>query len=134
MALCGFVAAHAASALRRAGGGRLAAMLLWEYLAVPGGLARSLRLDGHPGLDACDPGDARDMQLTGRAERALALPSLWAYLVADAAAALDADGARCYARAAIDQLTYDEITDPDGALYRSDRFSNVLRSALERCR
>ena len=54
---------------------------------------RSIEVDGHPGLEACDPGEDVDLELTGRSETSLYLPNLWGYLVADARV-----GARCRRR------------------------------------
>lgn len=109
-----------------------AALDAWAA-AVPGGQAESIEIDGHPGLEACDPGEDVDMELTGRAEDALFLPSLWGFLVADAATILDADGARCYAQAVIDSLTYEEITDPDAAAFADDDFQQTLAQAFDTC-
>ena len=101
--------------------------------AVPGGRAESIAIDGHPGLEACDPGEEVDMKLTGHAEDALFLPSLWGFLVADATTILDADGARCYAQAVVDSLTYEQITDPDAAAFASDEFQQTLSQAYDAC-
>jgi hypothetical protein len=101
--------------------------------ALPGGRAEVLDIDGRPGFVACDPGEDVDMELTGRAESALFLPSLWGYLVADAAQQLDAGGARCYAGSVLDRLTYDEVTDPEGAALQGDGFQQVLLAAFQTC-
>ena len=101
--------------------------------AMPGGRAKAIDVDGHPGLEACDPGTAADMRLSGRAEEALNVPSLWGYLVADAATALDADGARCYAHDVLDTLTYEQITDPEGAVFEGDAFQQTLTESFEHC-
>lgn len=101
--------------------------------ALPGGQAEVVELDGRPGFVACDPGEDVDMELTGRAESALFLPSLWGYLVADAAQQLDAEGARCYARRVLDQLTYDEVADPEGTALQGDAFQRVLLDAFQAC-
>ena len=52
------------------------------------GRPRSIEVDGHPVLEACDPGEDLDLELTGRSETSLFLPNLWGYLVADAASAV----------------------------------------------
>jgi hypothetical protein len=101
--------------------------------AMPGGQATTLEIDDHPGLDACDSGVDVDMALTGRAERALFLPSLWGYLVADASSQLDPGGARCYARRVLDEVTYDEITDPEGTAFQGDAFQKILLRAFHTC-
>lgn len=102
--------------------------------AMPGGRAKAIDVEGHPGLEACDPGASADMHLTGRSEAALNVPSLWGYLIADAATALDAAGARCYARDVLDTLTYEQITDPAGAVFETDDFQQSLTDAFQRCR
>ena len=82
----------------------------------------------------CDPGEDLDLELTGRSESSLFLPNLWGYLVADASSVLDPDEARCYARTVVDELTYEEITDPDGAAFADDAFQDLLTEAFEACR
>ena len=84
--------------------------------AMVGGEAEVTDVDGHPGIKACDPGESADLELTGRSATSLFLPNLWGYLVADAAAVLDAEQSRCYARTVIDELTYEQITDPEGGV------------------
>lgn len=101
--------------------------------ALPGGKAKVMDIDGHPGLEACDPGPGVDMALTGRDESALFLPSLWGYLVADAVRALEPTGARCYAHAVIDDLTYEQITDPKGAAFQGEGFQGVVNAAFKTC-
>ncbi|MSO86860.1 MAG: hypothetical protein EXQ71_05000 [Acidimicrobiia bacterium] len=101
--------------------------------AMPGGEARRRNIDGHPGIEACDPGEDLDMALTGRSETSITLPSLWGFLVADVAAALGADGTRCYAREVVDHLTYEQITDPEGDTMNGDAFQDVLRDAFTTC-
>jgi hypothetical protein len=109
-----------------------AALATWAQ-AMPGGQATALEIDHHPGLEACDAGTEVDMALTGRAERALFLPSLWGYLVADAATQLEADGARCYAGRVLDGLTYEQITDPEGTAFQGDDFQKSLLLAFDTC-
>jgi len=101
--------------------------------AMPGDGAELDEVDGHPVLETCDPGEDLDLELTGRSETALHLPSLWGYLVADAASALGPDDARCYAQTVIDGLSYEEIIDPEGAAFQGDTFQQVLTDALESC-
>jgi hypothetical protein len=100
---------------------------------MPGGLAEVVEVDGHPGFESCDPGEDVDMELSGRSEDALFLPSLWGYLIADAATELEADAARCYAHAVVDGLTYEQITDPDGAAFQEDGFQDLLGAAFRSC-
>ena len=69
----------------------------------------ALTVDGHPVLEACDPGAELDLELTGRSESSLYLPNLWGYLVADASSAVGPEEARCYAQTVIERLgRYDE--------------------------
>ena len=108
---------------------------LADWLDVmPGEGAELDEVDGHPVLESCDPGEDVDLELTGRSESALYLPSLWGYLVADAASVLEVHEARCYARTVLDGLTYDEITDPDGATLADDAFQQRLTDAFDACR
>jgi hypothetical protein len=53
--------------------------------------------------------------------------------VADAATALDAEHSRCYAHTVLDQLTYEQITDPEGAAFEGDAFQRRLSDAFETC-
>ena len=108
------------------------ALDLW-VAAMPGGGAQVIDVDGHPGLDACDPGEDVDLALTDRDEHALFLPSLWGYLVADAAQQVDATAARCYAARVLDGLTYEEITDPKGKALQGDAFQQTLVQAFASC-
>lgn len=102
--------------------------------AMPAGSARFLQLDGQPALESCDPGEAvEDPNLSGRSEDALRVPSLWGYLVADAASGLDADEARCYASEVIGTLTYEEITDPEGSAFAEEGFQESMRDAFSTC-
>jgi len=101
--------------------------------SMPGSRAKVIDVDGHPGLESCDPGEDEDMELTGRSETSLYLPSLWGYLVADAASALGPDDSRCYAQTVIDGLSYEEIIDPEGAAFAGDTFQQILTDAIESC-
>ena len=109
-----------------------AALDAWRD-AMPGDRAELVRVGGHPGIDTCDPGEDVDLELTGRSETSLYLPNLWGHLVADASTALDADGCRCYARTVIDELTYEQITDPEGEVYASRPFQQLLDGARGKC-
>jgi hypothetical protein len=111
----------------------MAAALDQWVAAMPGGATEVREIDGHPGLQSCDPGEEVDMELTGRSDASLNLPSLWGFLIADAASQLDADGTRCYARAVLDDLTYEEITDPEGAVFQEEAFQETLLAAFEDC-
>ena len=102
--------------------------------AMPGGVAEVDEVDGHPVLDACDPGEDLDLELTGRSETSLFLPNLWGYLVADAASAVGPDEARCYAQTVVDELAYDDITDPEGEAFDEEGFQAILTEAYEACR
>jgi hypothetical protein len=101
--------------------------------AMPGEDAEVLEVDGHPVLEACDPGEELDLELTGRSETSLFLPNLWGYLVADAASLLDADKSRCYAQTVVDGLEYDDIVDPDGTAFSDEGFQDSLTAAYEAC-
>jgi hypothetical protein len=109
-----------------------AALDAWAA-GVPGGLASSTDIGGHPGFVACDPGADVDLELTGRSERSLFLPSLWGYLVADAATVLDADGARCYARRVVDAVAYEDVNDLEGTAFAGDDFQRALVAAYDAC-
>lgn len=102
--------------------------------AMPGDQARLLEVDGHPVIEACDPGEELDLELTGRSENALYLPNLWGYLTADASSELDPDGARCYARRVLEGLTFDQITDPEGEAFSGTAFQDRLQKAFTACR
>ena len=102
--------------------------------SIPGDGAEIDEVDGHPVLESCDRGEDLDLELTGRSETSLYLPSLWGYLVADAASVLEVDEARCYARTVIDGLAYDEIIDPEGATLGGEAFQQTLTDAFETCR
>lgn len=112
---------------------QMAAALDQWAAAMPGGVAEAIDVAGHPGLESCDPGEDVDMQVTGRSEDALNLPTLWAYLIADAATALDADRSRCYAHAVLQGLTYAQIIDPEGTAFQGDGFQRKLQDSFEAC-
>ena len=59
--------------------------------------------------------------------------AVWGYLVADAASVVGAEEARCYAQTVVRDLGYDDITDPDGALFGTEAFQETLRAAFESC-
>jgi hypothetical protein len=101
--------------------------------AMVGGKAKAIERDGQPGIETCDPGADVDLELTGRSETSLYLPNLWGYLVADAATVLDPDGSRCYAHTVLDELTFEQITDPEGAAFAGDGFQRVLDGAFAAC-
>ena len=101
--------------------------------AMPGGRATVIEVDEHPGLEACDAGTEVDMALSGRTERALFLPSLWGYLVADAASRLDPAGSRCYADRVLMAVSYEQITDPEGTAFQGDAFQETLLQAFVAC-
>ena len=109
-----------------------AALDAWEA-AMVGGKAEVIEVDGHPGIKACDPGTAVDLELTGRSEKTLYLPNLWGYLVAEAASVLDPDESRCYARAVIEDLTFEEITNPEAAAFSAEEFRDRRDEAFTAC-
>jgi hypothetical protein len=108
------------------------AMRAWQE-AMVGDRAELVQVDGHPAIETCDPGEDVDLELTGRSETSLYLPNLWGYLVADAASALDSDGCRCYASAVVEELSYEQITDPDDGFYEGRPFQQLLESAFAGC-
>jgi hypothetical protein len=101
--------------------------------AMPAGSAEAIEVGGHPGMKTCDPGESVDLELTGRSETSLYLPNLWGYLEADAASVLGVDETRCYARTVVDGLSYEEITDPEGATFAGDAFQQRLQDAFTAC-
>ncbi|MET0902422.1 MAG: hypothetical protein ABWZ52_04210 [Acidimicrobiales bacterium] len=101
--------------------------------AMVGGEADVTDVDGHPGIKTCDPGESADLELTGRSATSLLVPNLWGYLVADAATALDAEQSRCYARTVIDELTYEQITNPESTAFDGEAFQQTLTDALGAC-
>jgi hypothetical protein len=109
-----------------------AALRAWRDTMV-GDRAELVQIDGHPGIDTCDPGDDVDLELTGRSATSLYLPNLWGYLVADAASTLDSEGCRCYASAVVEELSYEQITDPDDGFYESRPFQQLLEGAFAGC-
>ncbi len=60
--------------------------------AMPAGDPEAIEHDGRAGLRVCDPGADADLQLTGRSERAMAVPGLRSYLIADALTTLEGRG------------------------------------------
>lgn len=101
--------------------------------AMPGGRVKVTETDGHPTVEACDPGPDVDMAVTNRSEDALYLPTLWGFLVADAASAVDADAARCYAGQVVAGLTWEQISDPEGAVFQTDAFQELATEAFASC-
>jgi len=111
----------------------MAAALAQWVEAMPGEEAVVDEVDGHPVLESCDPGEDRDLELTGRSETSLYLPSLWGYLEADASSALDPEEARCYAKTVVDGLTFEEVTDPEGEAFAGKDFQDALADAYRAC-
>lgn len=110
------------------------ALEAWVDTLTPGS-ARTLSIDGQPGFEACDPGPDVDIEITDRARDALVLPSLWGYLVAasPASASGDADGARCFARTVLDEVSWDDIVDPTGEYFATDAFQRLMLDSLGAC-
>jgi hypothetical protein len=101
--------------------------------AMPSGDPEAVEVDGRPGLRVCDPGAEADLGLTGRSERALAVPSLRSYLIGDALTTLEPDEASCFADEVMDNLTFAEITDPAGKAFEEASFRQTTAAALESC-
>jgi hypothetical protein len=80
--------------------------------ALPGGKAKRIDIEGHPGLEACDPGPDVDMKVTGRSTDVLVLPNVWGYLVAEAAPQLGGQGSRCFAGHILAGFTYQQLGNP----------------------
>jgi hypothetical protein len=102
--------------------------------SMTGTTAEVTDADGHPALKACDPGASVDLELSGRSATSLYLPNLWGQLIADASGLLDPGESRCYARAVLADLTFEEVTDPEGAAFAGDEFQQSMGDALEQCR
>jgi hypothetical protein len=101
--------------------------------AMAGGEAEVIYADGHPGMRACDPGESADLELTGRSATSLYVPNLWGHLIADAATVLDAEGSRCYAQTVLEELSYEQIVDPEGTAFDGDAFQRTANDAFEAC-
>jgi hypothetical protein len=101
--------------------------------ALPGGQARRIDVDGRPGLDACDPGEDVDLQVTGRSLDLLILPNVWGYLEAEAVAQLGPEGARCFARRILDVVPYERLSDPDVDEELSEDIAQAGASAALEC-
>ncbi len=112
----------------------MAAALEKWVAAMPGDAAEVDEVGGHPVVESCDLGEDIDLELTGRSETSLYLPSLWGYLVADASSTFDVHEARCYAQTVVDGLTYEEISDPESIALAGDTFQETLTDAFESCR
>jgi hypothetical protein len=109
-----------------------AALDAWAA-AMPGGLAESIAVDGHPGLEACDPGEEVDMALAGRSTDALLMPALYGYLQAEGVELLGPEGARCVGLQVIRETPYEQITDPEGAAFSTDEFQERVFDAFAAC-
>ncbi len=77
--------------------------------AVPGGKASRIDVEGHPGLEACDPGPDIDLRVTGRSNEVLILPNVWGFLEAQAVPTLGPEGARCFAAKVLEGLPYERL-------------------------
>jgi hypothetical protein len=113
-----------------------AALEAW-LTAVPESLrtvAEVVDVDGHPGIDACDPGTEAKVLGADRADELLVLPAVNAYLQADAATVLDPLATRCYAREVMATFTTEELLDPDGAIFASQQFERAAFTAIQTCR
>ena len=82
------------------------------------GRAKRVEVEGRPGIDACDPGPAADLQVADRSLDTLVLPFLWGVFVAGQAHA-GPDVARCVARMALDGIDYSRLVDPDPSVAES---------------
>ncbi len=87
-------------------------------------------------LETCDPGPESE-HVTDRIEETYVLPIARAQFVAalvDASGAgLDPSNARCVARSIIDDVTFTELTDPEGAYFQTDEYQRKLLSFLRDC-
>ena len=101
---------------------------------MPDGVVDRFDGSGSTGFESCDPGPDVELDPAGHGPDLLVLPSLWGYLVADAATVAGADEARCYAGRVMDGLTFEEMTDPDGAAFGTDAFRQAMQTAFEGCR
>jgi hypothetical protein len=93
-----------------------------------------LDVDGHPALDACDPGEDASVLGGDRSDDLLVLPAVHAYLEADGATVLDPAETRCYAGRVIDAYGSTELLDPNGAVFTDATFEDTARDAVLACR
>jgi hypothetical protein len=89
---------------------------------------------GHPGVEACDPGEDADVLGHDRSDELLVLPAVHAFLEADGASVLDPAQTRCYAGRVIDAFSSEELLDPGGALFADQRFQETAFDAIQACR
>lgn len=105
---------------------------LEAWAATPGGAAvEVMELDGRPGFEACDPGPEVEVPVTDRAIDALLLPSLRAYLAADAVSVVDEDAARCYADRVVAVVTLEDLQDPEG--FTGEALQDEMVGAFQAC-
>jgi hypothetical protein len=103
---------------------------------VPGGLAHRVDVDGHPGLEACDPGTALDLGVAPISSQLLALPATLGYLEAYASQVLGPAEARCYATTVLHGIGYERLATEDE--HEQDELVDEIRDragpALAQCR
>jgi hypothetical protein len=97
-------------------------------------LVEVVDVDGHPGVDACDPGEDVDVLGRDRSDDLLVLPAVHAFLEADGASVLDPVETRCYAGKVIDAYSTEELLDPNGAVFTDDAFEDTAIEAVATCR
>lgn len=102
--------------------------------SLPAGMATVTATDdGGVDVESCDPGDAADLDVTGRGADALAVPVTRSYLFADAVTVFDPDDAFCVADAAVRGLTLDQLSDPTGTVFTDGTFDAISRMAIQAC-
>jgi hypothetical protein len=109
-----------------------AALDAWAA-GMPGGRAKRIDVKGHPGLDACDPGKDVEIPLAKSSTDLLLLPNTWGYLEAESAAALGAEGSRCFARAILDGIGLDRLADPAQQDALVDEVQDKAPAAFSAC-
>ncbi len=103
--------------------------------AVPGG-AVVVTFDGETALiEACDPGPAADLGVTGRGADAFGLPVARSHVFAGLVGEPGADPRRasCVADRAVRALTIEQLNDPTGAVFADGTFAAALTAAREAC-
>jgi len=102
--------------------------------SLPAGMAKVTATDdGGVDVASCDPGDAADLDVTGRGADALAVPVTRSYLFADAVTVFDPEDAFCVADAAVRGLTLEQLADPAGTVFTDGTFDAISRMAIQGC-
>jgi hypothetical protein len=108
------------------------ALAAWAA-AMPGGQAAAIEVDGHPALEACDPGEDIDLSGAGRIESALRMAALFGFLEADGAGMVEPEVGRCVGLTVLRETPYEDMVALDGTALGTREFQRRVIDAYSAC-